>query len=179
MMESRTVNPERWAWKIRTGIFLGMFLTASFLSGGKGIYAGNWMYPIVGMAYADDDDDEDEEDEDDEKDDEDEEDEDDEKKEEKTTEVRYVTHYEVRQVPKTTVVIPAEYRTDTDGDQLVDALDPDPRVHQREYWSDVDGDAVPNVFDRHPDEDDFVYFESEYDTNGDGLVDSFEELARR
>lgn len=131
--------------------------------------------PIISTAYADDDDEDEEEDHEDEED----EDDDDRKepKKKSSTETRYVTHYEVRQVSRVVTVVPEEYRKDTDGDRLVDAIDPDPLVPQQEYFTDTDGDGVPNVFDQHHDEDDFAYFDSEYDTNDDGIIDSFEQLA--
>lgn len=158
-------------------VFFGVFvIVMGLFSVGRGvglITAGN---PYIHTAFAEEDEDEDEEDEDDEDEDEDEDRDDD--GEAKATETRYVTHYEVRYVPQTTTVIPEEYRSDLDGDTLVDAIDPDPDTHQREYFTDDDDDTVPNVFDRHPGEDDFAYFDSMYDTNDDGIIDDFESLAR-
>lgn len=174
MMDRKIANGE-WRMAARlTGASLAVVLIVIFAVSwiaGPGA-RGYSLVPslLVGTAYAEDD--EDDEEEDDEEEDKDE-------KEEKTTETRYVTHYEVRQVPKTVTVIPTEYETDTDGDRLVDALDPDPDTHQREYFTDDDGDVVPNAFDRYPGEDDFAYFDSMYDTNDDGIVDSFEGLARK
>lgn len=86
----------------------------------------------------------------------------------------YETRYETRQVEKMVVVTPEEYRTDRDGDELVDAIDPDPAVHQREYFTDTDGDAVPDAFDRHHDEDDLSFFESGGDLDSNGIVDAYE-----
>ncbi|NTW45764.1 MAG: hypothetical protein HGB18_01760 [Candidatus Moranbacteria bacterium] len=89
------------------------------------------------------------------------------------------TRYETRQVTRTVLVMPEEYRTDSDGDRLVDALDPDPKVPQWEYFTDDDGDAVPNVFDRHPDEDDLAYSENGTDADHDGIVDAYGRLPVR
>ncbi len=77
-----------------------------------------------------------------------------------------VTTYVTKQVPVMSVVTPAEYATDTDGDGLVDAVDPDPKVPQQAYFTDDDGDGVPNLFDKHPGEDDFAYIDATADTNG-------------
>lgn len=120
---------------------------------------GNGSHAFIGIAFAEEED----------------EDEDDDKKKE-TVEV---TRYEVRQVVRTVVVLAPEYETDTDGDLLVDGIDPDPRVHQREYFTDTDGDGIPNVFDRHHGEDDFAYYDGEEDADSDGLLDSYERLAER
>lgn len=86
----------------------------------------------------------------------------------------YVTRYETRQVSKVVTVTPPEYRTDTDGDGLVDAIDPDPNRHQRDYFTDTDGDSVSDAFDRHPGEDDFAYVEGDADVNGNGIIDTYE-----
>jgi len=86
----------------------------------------------------------------------------------------YETRYEIRQVTKTVTVTPPEYRTDTDGDGLVDAIDPDPAIRQQEYFTDTDGDSVANAFDRHHDEDDFAYSEINSDADGNGIVDAYE-----
>lgn len=125
---------------------------------------------LVSVVHADDDEDEDEY-----EDEGEEEDEDDDKKKE-TVEV---TRYEVRQVVRTVAVLAPEYEMDTDGDLLVDGIDPDPKVHQREYFTDTDGDGIPNVFDRHHDEDDFAYYDGEDDADSNGLLDSYERLAER
>lgn len=131
---------------------------------------------LVSVVHADDDEDEDEDEEEDEDEDEDEEEDEDDDKKKETVEV---TRYEVRQVVRTVVVLAPEYETDTDGDLLVDGIDPDPKVHQREYFTDTDGDGIPNVFDRHHGEDDFAYYDGEEDADSDGLLDSYERLAER
>ena len=159
------------------GVTLGVFLAVSFsVLGNADKGAEKTNNPYISVVSAEDD--EDGEEEEDEEDDEDRDD--DQKKGTASTETQYVTvtHYEVRYVPRTVVVIPDEYRSDRDGDALVDALDPDPDTHQREYFTDDDNDTDPNVFDRHKDEDDFAYFDSMYDTNDDGIIDDFESLAR-
>ena len=80
-----------------------------------------------------------------------------------------------RPVTETIMVTEEAYAKDTDGDALVDALDPDPLLPQSEYFTDIDGDGIPNALDRHHDEDDFAYYELETDTNGNGIFDSYEE----
>lgn len=67
-----------------------------------------------------------------------------------------------------------EFLVDTDGDLLVDAIDPEPNVDQREYFTDTDDDGVPNAFDQYHNEDDFSYHE-DTDTNNDGILDSYEQ----
>ncbi|MGB5019115.1 MAG: hypothetical protein WBO66_05300, partial [Candidatus Moraniibacteriota bacterium] len=66
-----------------------------------------------------------------------------------------------------------EFLTDTDGDLLVDAIDPEPNRDQREYFTDTDGDGVPNAFDKHHDEDDFAYHDDD-DADKNGILDSYE-----
>ncbi|QQR78876.1 MAG: hypothetical protein IPJ68_01190 [Candidatus Moraniibacteriota bacterium] len=82
---------------------------------------------------------------------------------------------EYRPIAKTVIVTEEAYATDTDGDLLVDAIDPDPKVPQNEYFTDTDGDGVPNAIDRHHDEDDFSYYEFETDNDNNGILDSYEE----
>ena len=86
----------------------------------------------------------------------------------------YVTKYETKQVSSTVLVTPPEYQTDTDGDGLVDAIDPDPKVRQQEYFTDTDGDSVANAFDRHHGEDDLTYSEVDTDADGNGIIDAYE-----
>lgn len=163
-----------WVKSRRIGAFFGIFLVALFLFGGSLIGRdGGEGYPRVGIASADDDDDDDE-DEDDEDDDEDEEEEDREERKETIS----VTRYEVRQVSRVVTVLAPEYGRDTDGDLLVDGIDPNPLVHQKEYFTDTDGDGVPNVFDRFSGEDDFAYFEED-DADRNGILDTYERLAER
>ncbi|MEI7750019.1 MAG: hypothetical protein WCJ25_03370 [Candidatus Moraniibacteriota bacterium] len=86
----------------------------------------------------------------------------------------YVTQYVTRQVSKVVTVTPLEYQTDTDGDGLVDAIDPDPKRRQQDYFTDSDGDSVPDAFDRHPGEDDLAYSETNTDLDGNGIIDAYE-----
>ena len=81
---------------------------------------------------------------------------------------------EYKPVTETIYVTEAAYAIDTDGDVLVDALDPDPLIPQSEYFTDIDGDGMPNALDRYHDEDDFAYYEFETDDNGNGILDSYE-----
>lgn len=83
---------------------------------------------------------------------------------------------EYKPVTETVVVTEEAYAKDTDGDLLVDALDPDPRIAQSEYFTDTDDDGVPNAIDHYPEEDDFAYYEMETDDNGNGILDSYEPL---
>jgi len=86
----------------------------------------------------------------------------------------YVTQYVTRQVSKVVTVTPQEYQTDTDGDGLVDAIDPNPKRRQQDYFTDSDGDSVPDAFDRHPGEDDLAYSEMDTDLDGNGIIDAYE-----
>lgn len=120
-------------------------------------------------------------DEEDEEEEEDEDDEDEEEDEEETTSSKPKTIKVIKQVveykpvTETVVVTEEAYARDTDGDLLVDALDPDPRIAQSEYFTDTDDDGVPNAIDRYHDEDDFAYYEMETDDNGNGILDSYEQ----
>jgi len=80
--------------------------------------------------------------------------------------------------PVTTQVIVTEeaYAKDTDGDGLVDAIDPDPLVSQKEYFTDDDNDGVPNALDEYPGDDDFSYYQFESDDNNNGILDSYENI---
>jgi hypothetical protein len=82
---------------------------------------------------------------------------------------------EYRPVTKKVIVTEEGYNKDTDGDSLVDALDPDPLVSQKAYFTDQDNDFVPDALDRYPGEDDFSYYESETDNNSNGILDSYEQ----
>ncbi|MGK2848725.1 MAG: hypothetical protein ACSLEX_01505 [Minisyncoccota bacterium] len=64
---------------------------------------------------------------------------------------------EYRPVQETVTVTPEDYRWDTDGDTLVNAIDPDPLIPQSEYFTDTDADGVPNVIDLYPGNNDFVW----------------------
>ena len=83
------------------------------------------------------------------------------------TTTRQVTVYETR------LMNDPEFLVDTDGDLLVDAIDPEPDFDQREYFTDTDGDGVPNAFDKYHDEDDFAYHDDD-DANKNGILDSYE-----
>jgi hypothetical protein len=127
------------------------------------------------IALAESKDDHEEEDEDDE-DDDDEHDEDDHKEDE--VEYEEVVVYESAEPPPPpekryiTITDPG-YNIDTDGDKLVDALDPDPQVPQQDYFTDSDGDSVPDALDEYQGEDDFKYIEFE-DNNLNGVIDVLE-----
>jgi hypothetical protein len=81
---------------------------------------------------------------------------------------------EYKPVQQTVMVTEDAYQKDTDGDLLVDAIDPDPLVHQAEYFTDTDNDGVPNAIDQFHDEDDFSYYEFETDDDNNGILDSYE-----
>lgn len=114
------------------------------------------------VAWAEDDEDEEEED-----------DEDEDEGEERSSEPveKIVTTYQ--KVQRTVVVLDEKFRKDTDGDMLVDGLDPDPTVSQFAYFMDDDEDAVPNALDRYPGEDDFFTFDDAEDQDHDGIIDAF------
>jgi hypothetical protein len=82
------------------------------------------------------------------------------------------------QTTKPTVTYTSEialgYDIDTDGDKLVDAIDPDPRIPQTEFFTDDDNDKVANAFDKYKGEDDLKYIDFE-DKNNNGIMDSLEE----
>lgn len=83
---------------------------------------------------------------------------------------------EYKPVTRTVIVTDEAYKTDSDGDLLMDALDPNPSVKQSEYFTDIDGDSVPNALDKHHDENDFVFFDDfETDENANGILDSYEQ----
>ena len=89
--------------------------------------------------------------------------------------IQNVTEY--RPVVTMVEVTPDEYLKDSDGDGLVDAVDPSPYIKQSEYFIDTDGDSVPNAIDKHHDEDDFAFFDDvETDSNNNGLLDSYESV---
>ncbi len=128
--------------------------------------------------YADeDDDDEDEEEEEEEnEDEEDEEDDDDDEREEEQVE------YEIIEVPveeevvepiRYVTVFDTGYNTDSDKDGLVDAIDPNPTIHEREFFTDSDGDGVANALDVYPNEDDYSMVEFT-DSNQNGIADEIE-----
>ncbi len=71
-----------------------------------------------------------------------------------------------------TIVDPG-FDVDSDGDKLVDALDPNPNIPEQNFFTDDDDDGVPNVSDDHPGEDDYLYLTFE-DQNRNGILDSLE-----
>lgn len=93
----------------------------------------------------------------------------------KTSESKPVTTQVVETVPVITYVTVVDngYNVDTDGDGLVDALDPNPEVHQKEFFTDSDGDGVADAYDRYPGEDDFHYIQFQ-DDNNNGILDFLE-----
>ncbi len=82
---------------------------------------------------------------------------------------------EIMPVYKTIITYDPGYGQDTDGDKLVDAIDPNPTVIESEFFTDDDKDGVPNAFDEHKGEDDFKY-KVDSDSNNNGVLDSYEEL---
>lgn len=143
-------------------------LSPSFVTTRTTLFSLSWL-----TANADEDEDEEEEDED-----EDDEDEDEEEYQETTSKpkkikvIQQVVEY--KPVTETVVVTEEAYAKDSDGDLLVDALDPDPLIAQSEYFTDIDDDGVPNAIDRYHDEDDFAYYEMETDADNNGILDSYE-----
>ena len=78
-----------------------------------------------------------------------------------------------RLVERTVTLLDEKFRVDTDGDLLVDGLDPHPDTPESAYFTDDDEDAVPNALDAYPGEDDFLVFGDEEDQDKDGILDSF------
>lgn len=76
-------------------------------------------------------------------------------------------------VIKTITVIDDGYDIDTDGDLLVDAIDPHPEIHEKLLFTDTDNDGVPDATDAYPDEDDFLYILFP-DENQNGISDFLE-----
>ncbi len=136
-------------------------------------------FPTVSAREDEDKEDEEGHNEDDEEDEEDK-DEDEEDERPKTSKpktiqvVKEVIEY--KPVTETIIVTEAAYTIDTDGDVLVDAIDPDPLVPQSEYFTDIDNDGVPNALDLYHDEDDFSYYEFETDDDNNGILDSYEQI---
>lgn len=136
----------------------------------------------VHASSREDEDHEDEEDEEDE-DEEDRSDEDDYQAEEEFEYIYVSTPIEeVVETPAETLtginyvkVIDAGYDRDTDDDLLVDAIDPNPTIPQKELYTDDDADGVPNAYDAHPGEDDFLYLDYT-DENNNGILDLLEYL---
>ncbi|MCW1888674.1 MAG: hypothetical protein KIH67_003930, partial [Candidatus Moranbacteria bacterium] len=92
----------------------------------------------------------DEEEEEEDEDEEDEEDEEYEKSKPSTKTIDVIQNItEYKPVTETVVTLDDSYQKDTDGDQLVDAIDPNPLIKQSEYFTDTDGDGVPNALDQH------------------------------
>ncbi len=123
------------------------------------------------IAYADDH--EDEEDEEEHEDEDDDDDDDDEKSSNTEETVEYETVEEPIIVQTTTVVVSQGFDVDTDGDKLVDKIDPNPTILEIELFTDDDLDGVPNAYDHFQGEDDYTFVEF-VDTNSNGIVDDLE-----
>ncbi len=101
----------------------------------------------------------------------------DEKKSSKPKTIRVMKEViEYRPVTTQVIVTEEAYAKDSDGDGLVDAIDPDPLVPQKEYFTDDDNDGVPNALDEHRGDDDFAYYQFETDDNNNGILDSYENI---
>ncbi|MFZ2187195.1 MAG: hypothetical protein WAV46_01020 [Candidatus Moraniibacteriota bacterium] len=93
-----------------------------------------------------------------------------------TTKAKSTPTYKTVLVTKVIMTLDPIFTTDQDQDGIVDGLDPHPAVSEREYFTDDDNDGIANAFDAHQGEDDFTYYEQENDTNGNGILDSYESL---
>lgn len=71
-------------------------------------------------------------------------------------------------------VIDSGYDGDTDGDGLVDAIDPDPSIPQEKYYTDSDGDTIPDALDKYPGVDDFFVEADDAEKNKNGVLDWME-----
>ncbi len=163
-------------------IFLLLF-TLLFLIGTLISYKSTEYFSKIESVFAEDEDEEDEDRE--EEDADDEEDEDDDYEYEDEEEYEYI--YESVPIEDAateatgtaeiiyTEVLDAGYGTDTDGDLLVDAIDPNPTIPQKELFTDDDNDGVPNANDVYKNDDDFKYLEYS-DTNNNGVLDMLEYL---
>lgn len=160
---------------VKTLIISSLTLPVLFLVASSVVWRDALSQPAAFMTvHADDDEDKEEDDEDNK--DEGQKESEEEKSKPRTKTVRVVKEVvEYRPVAKTVIVTEEGYTIDTDGDLLVDAIDPDPKVPQSEYFTDIDDDGVPNAIDRHHDEDDFSYYEFETDDDNNGILDSYEE----
>lgn len=132
-----------------------------------------------------------EEDHEDEEDEEDDHDDDDDRYQTKEDDEQKIEYIIEEVVPNKTTLGPAQTTTttkpviryitivdpgfdvDSDGDKLVDALDPNPTIPEQDFFTDDDDDGVPNVSDEHPGEDDYLYLTFE-DENLNGILDSLE-----
>lgn len=123
--------------------------------------------------YESDDEDEDDEDEEDDDDEDDDDDDDEEYEEEVVYEVVEIPVVPVPVTPRYITVIDSGYDIDTDGDKLVDAIDPHPTINEYELFTDDDNDGVPNATDQYKGENDFLFVDFT-DTNNNGILDSFE-----
>lgn len=151
------------------GLFVFLFLLWS-IQLPLSFYQNNTL-PFFTSALADEEEDEDEDEDEDEEEDEDE----DERPKSSTKTINVIQEViEYKPVTETVIVLDEAYQKDTDGDRLVDAVDPNPLIQQSEYFTDTDADGVPNALDQHHDEDDFAYYEFETDANNNGIIDSYE-----
>ncbi|MFZ1626732.1 MAG: hypothetical protein WAT81_02930 [Candidatus Moraniibacteriota bacterium] len=99
-------------------------------------------------------------------------------KTEKVAKPKTVIQEVVETIPVTETYVETDpgYDIDSDGDGLVDAIDPDPVVSQTTYFTDDDGDSVPNAIDTHPGSDDLLMLDELTDANANGILDSYESL---
>jgi len=77
-------------------------------------------------------------------------------------------------VPVTKQVPANGYDKDTDGDGIVDALDPHPTIPEQQFFTDSDNDGVPDNDDHFPGHDDFYTFPDNADANMNGILDTYE-----
>ncbi len=152
---------------------LGVLTLFGFSFSLLGLHHPSGTHPFsVASAREDEDEDHEEEDEDENEDDEEHTET---KKSSKPKTIKVVKEVvEYKPVTETVIVTEEAYAKDTDDDKLVDAIDPDPTIPQKEYFTDTDNDGVPNALDQHHDEDDFAYYEFETDDNQNGILDSYE-----
>lgn len=99
-------------------------------------------------------------------------------KTEKVAKPKAVIQEVVETIPVTETYVETDpgYDIDSDGDGLVDAIDPDPVVSQTAYFTDDDGDSVPNAIDTHPGSDDLLMLDELTDANANGILDSYESV---
>ena len=153
-------------------LFLCLFISFKLSYNTKSVFSNQ----ITKVFAEDDEGEEDDKDEDeDERDEEEDEDENYSKNNAQETEYYYqtVTVPAPKPVIKYVYVTDPGYDRDTDGDKIVDALDPNPKINEVDLFTDDDKDSVPNAYDKYPNEDDFLYIEFT-DNNNNGIIDDIE-----
>lgn len=150
---------------IRTISILSLVL----LLGSFTLYGGGYFRKLQPAIHAEDD--EEEQEQEDENEREDEQRDESEQKEKTQYVVEYVPVQGQPTQPQST--LPLTFTIDTDGDKLVDAIDPHPTISELKFFTDTDNDTVADAYDVYTGEDDFKYVLFT-DDNHNGILDSLE-----